>query len=192
MGDGKHFLVFPVRSGRLLNYVGFVPTVEQTRESWSAPGDPEVLRSEFVGWDTRINELLSKVDSTFWWGLYDREPLERWTTGRLTLLGDAAHPMLPHLGQGANQSIEDGVAIATLLNRADRESAPNILLTYERLRRERTSQVQRGSRQNGTRYDSGANDLDERDREIARATAFRWSIYDYDAEESANAALLTL
>ena len=109
---------------------------------------------EFAGWDPRIETLLSQVQTTFRWALYDREPLPTWTKGRLTLLGDAAHPMLPHLGQGANQSIEDGMALATILARADRESAPAALLAYERLRRERVAQVQRGARENGMRYDS--------------------------------------
>jgi len=103
LGKGKHFLTFPVRAGTLINYVGFVPADEVMKESWSAPGDPDVLRREFAGWDTRIEFLLSQVQATFRWALYDREPLPSWTKGRLTLLGDAAHPMLPHLGQGANQ-----------------------------------------------------------------------------------------
>ena len=85
---------------------------------------PDVLRREFAGWDPRIESLLSQVQATFRWALYDREPLPTWTKGRLTLLGDAAHPMLPHLGQGANQSIEDGMALATILARADRRPPP--------------------------------------------------------------------
>ena len=117
LGKGKHFLSFPVRSGELINYVGFVPADAEMKESWSAPGDPDVLRREFEGWDPRIGTLLSQVEKTFRWALYDREPLPTWTRGRLTLLGDAAHPMLPHLGQGANQSIEDGMALATILAR---------------------------------------------------------------------------
>ena len=124
------------------------------KESWSAPGDPDVLRREFAGWDPRIGTLLRQVQTTFRWALYDREPLPTWTRGRLTLLGDAAHPMLPHLGQGANQSIEDGMALATILARTDRASVPAALLAYERLRRERVAQVQRGARENGLRYDS--------------------------------------
>ena len=85
------------------------------KESWSAPGDPDSFAHEFAGWDPRIESLLQKVQTTFRSALYDREPLPTWTRGRLTLLGDAAHPMLPHLGQGANQSIEDGMALATIL-----------------------------------------------------------------------------
>jgi salicylate hydroxylase len=133
------------------------------KESWSAPGDPDVLRREFWGWDPRIGILLSQVEKTFRWALYDREPLPAWTRGRLTLLGDAAHPMLPHLGQGANQSIEDGMALATILARASHASVPAALLAYEQLRRERVAAVQRGARENGMRYDSSYADLGVRD-----------------------------
>jgi salicylate hydroxylase len=188
LGQGRHFLAFPVRSGKLINYVGFVPTDEQMKESWTAPGDPEVLRQAFAGWDPRIHRLLKEVQQTFRWALYDREPLPSWTNKRLTLLGDAAHPMLPHLGQGANQSIEDGMALATILAHADRASAPQALLAYERLRRERVAQVQRGARENGLRYDSAYSDLGIRDAEITAHAAFRKRLYDHDVVPDAQAA----
>ena len=121
LGKGKHLLVFPVRAGKLINFVGFVPPDAEMKKSWSAPGDPDALRAEFAGWDPRIEGLLKQVQHTFRSALYDREPMPVWTKGRLTLLGDAAHPMLPHLGQGANQSIEDGMALATILAHADRK-----------------------------------------------------------------------
>jgi salicylate hydroxylase len=191
LGPSKHFLAFPVRAGQLINYVGFVPADEQMKESWSAPGDPDVLRQEFVGWDPRIEALLRHVDTTFRWALYDREPLPTWTRGRLTLLGDAAHPMLPHLGQGANQAMEDGIALATILGRADRATAPDTLLTYERLRRERVAVVQRGARENGLRYDSSYADLGLRDAEIAAHATFRKSLYDYDVVPKAQAIAAT-
>jgi salicylate hydroxylase len=192
LGKAKHFLSFPVRGGKLINYVGFVPADEEMKESWSAPGDPDVLRREFAGWDPRIGSLLSQVQATFRWALYDREPLPTWTRGRLTLLGDAAHPMLPHLGQGANQSIEDGMALATILARADRETAPAALLAYERLRRERAALVQRGARENGLRYDSSYADLGVRDAEITAHAAFRKRLYDHDVLPEAQAAAITL
>src|SRR5205085_3177622 len=163
------------------------------KESWSAPGDPDLLRREFAGWDPRIGSLLSQVQATFRWALYDREPLPTWSRGRLTLLGDAAHPMLPHLGQGANQSIEDGMALATILARANRKTAPAALLAYERLRRERVALVQRGARENGLRYDSANSDLRARDAELKAHAAFRRRLYDHDvvpAAEAAAAALL--
>jgi hypothetical protein len=146
MSPSRHFLAYPVRAGRLVCYVDFVPTDEQMRESWSAPGDPDTLRREFAGWDPRIDELLGHVRTSHRWGMYDRQSLARWTRGWLTLLGDAAHPMLPHVGQGANQSIEDGMALATLLAAADRQSAPALLRHYEVLRRERIAAVQHGAR----------------------------------------------
>ena len=192
LGKGKHFLTFPMRAGTLINFVGFVPADDEMRESWSAPGDPDSLRREFAGWDSRIESLLQKVQATFRSALYDREPLPTWTRGRLTLLGDAAHPMLPHLGQGANQSIEDGMALATILARADRAAAPAALLAYERLRRERVGQVQRGARENGLRYDSAYSDLGIRDAELAAHAAFRKRLYDHDVVPEAQAAATAL
>ncbi len=192
LGKGKHFLTFPVRAGELINYVGFVPADQEMKESWSAPGDPDVLRREFAGWDPRIESLLSQVEATFRWALYDREPLPTWTRGRLTLLGDAAHPMLPHLGQGANQSIEDGMALATILAQANRATVPAALLAYEHLRRERVAQVQRGARENGLRYDSANPDLGIRDAEITAHAAFRRRLYDHDVVPEAKAAATAL
>jgi len=192
LGKGKHFLTFPLRAGQLINYVGFVPADEEMRESWSAPGDPDLLRREFSGWDPRIELLLGQVSATFRWALYDREPLPTWSRGRLTLLGDAAHPMLPHLGQGANQSIEDGMALATILARANRKTVATALLAYEGLRRERVGSIQRGARENGLRYDSANPDLGVRDAQIAAHAAFRRRLYDHDVVPEAEAAALAL
>ena len=192
LGKGRHFLAFPVRAGKLINYVGFVPTDEEMKESWSAPGDPEVLRQAFAGWDPRIHQLLREVQITFRWALYDREPLPVWTKQRLSLLGDAAHPMLPHLGQGANQSIEDGMALATILAQADKTTAPMALLAYEKLRRERVAEVQRGARANGLRYDSAYSDLGVRDAEITAHAEFRKTLYDHDVVPDAQAAAVAL
>jgi salicylate hydroxylase len=192
LGEARHFLTYPLRAGSLINFVGFVPADEEMKESWSAPGDPDALRGEFAGWDPRIGSLLQQVEMTFRSALYDREPLPTWTKGRLTLLGDAAHPMLPHLGQGANQGIEDGMALATILARADRKTVPAALLAYERLRRERVAQVQRGARENGLRYDSAYADLRVRDAEIAAHAAFRRRLYDHDVVPEAQTAAAAL
>jgi salicylate hydroxylase len=192
LGKGKHFLTFPVRAGQLINYVGFVPADDEMKESWSLPGDPDVLRREFAGWDPRIESLLSQVSATFRWALYDREPLSTWSRGRLTLLGDAAHPMLPHLGQGANQAIEDGMALATILARANLETVATALLAYEGLRRERVGSIQRGARENGLRYDSANPDLGVRDAQIAAHAAFRRRLYDHDVVPEAETVALSL
>jgi salicylate hydroxylase len=191
-GPSKHFLVFPVRHGEMVNYVGFVPTDEEMKESWSAPGDPDVLRREFEGWDPRIATVLTEVDRTFRWALYDREPLPTWSKGRLTLLGDAAHPMLPHLGQGANQGIEDGMALATILSLVDHAAVPAALAAYERLRRERVAEVQLGARKHGLRVDSMVADLAQRDAELAAHADFRKHLYAYDVVPHARAAAAAL
>jgi salicylate hydroxylase len=189
LGAGKHFLVYPVRAGQLLNYVGFVASTTETKESWSAAGDPAALAREFAGWDPMVEAIIRQVDATFWWGLYDREPLSTWTQGRLTLLGDAAHPMLPHVGQGANQAIEDAVALATVLSEAEPATAPQALQVYAAVRRQHTARVQSIARTNGARYDSVTTDLGGRDRQLAHQAQERAWIWDCDAEVEAAAAM---
>jgi salicylate hydroxylase len=143
----------------------------------------------FDGWDPRVVRLLKAVESCFWWGLYDRMPLASWTKGRLALLGDAAHAMLPHLGQGANQAIEDGVALSVLLEGRDPADVPVIVPQYEKLRRARTDIIQAEARKNGLRYDSKYANLHQRDREIADLGTLRKSLFDYDVERVAIAHL---
>ncbi|MCW2550394.1 MAG: 2-polyprenyl-6-methoxyphenol hydroxylase [Mycobacterium sp.] len=176
-GDGKHLIAYPVRAGELINYVGFVPADEQMRESWSAPGDPTILAAAFADWTPQVRRLLSRVETTLKWGLYDREPLPRWTDGRLTLLGDAAHPMLPHMGQGANQAIEDALALAILLRGVPAADAPTALTRFQMLRRDHTARVQRSARVNGLRFDA------------AKPLSLNQSwVRDYDVEKEALAA----
>src|SRR5262245_6159722 len=192
LGAGKHFLVFPVRATELINYAGFVTSDEALKESWSAVGDPVALARQFAGWDPQVEAIIAQVKTTFRWGLFDREPLSTWTRGRLTLLGDAAHPMLPHAGQGANQAIEDALAVATVLSRADRASAPLALLIYERLRRERTAGVQRMSRFNGALYEADSGDMSARDGQLAAQPEQRAWIWNYDAQAEASVAAKSL
>jgi len=192
LGAGKHFLVFPVQANKLVNYVGFVPSDEPLKESWSAVADAGRLSREFRGWDPLVEAVIAKAKTTFRWGLFDREPLQTWTRGRLTLLGDAAHPMLPHAGQGANQAIEDAIALATILGHADRVTAPRALLMYEQLRRERTAGVQRMSRFNGALYEAARGDLRARDAQLAPVPQTRGWIWNYDAQAEASAAAQAL
>lgn len=115
LGPNRRFMIYPVRAGELLNYVGFVPMDQEIKESWSAAGDPAALSAEFAGWDLMVQEVLGQVKTCFRWGLYDREPLRRWSSGRLTLLGDAAHPMYPRGSNGAAQAIIDARSLADRL-----------------------------------------------------------------------------
>ena len=189
LGAGKRFMAYPVRANQLLNYVAFVPTDEQLKESWSAPGDPAALAAEFAGWDPLVGTILDEVTTCFRWGLYDREPLRSLGRGRLTLLGDAAHPMLPHAGQGANQALEDGLALATILLHADRATAPDALRIYESVRRERTAGIQALSRTDREHYEA-SSDLDARDRQLGSRTMDRAWIWNYDAEAEAAALVV--
>jgi salicylate hydroxylase len=178
LGAGKLLLVYPVRAGELLNYVGVVQASEQMRESWSAPGDPRQLAAEFAdGWDPLVGRLLAQVKTTFQWGLYDRDPLPHWSRGRLTLLGDAAHPMLPFERQGANQAIEDGMALATLLQGASAAEVADVLVRYQVLRHERAAALQQGSRVNEALRGLVQPSL---------TTGLSW-VLDYDVEAAARA-----
>jgi salicylate hydroxylase len=148
-----------------------------------------MLAQEFAGWDPLVESIIGQVDTTFRWRLHDREPLSKWTNGRLTLLGDAAHAMLPHVGQGANQAIEDGAALAAVLGAADRTTAAQALLTYESVRRDRTTRVQQISRSSLVRMRAASGSAGER-REPPRAEEMSW-LFGYDAEAEVYAAMGT-
>jgi salicylate hydroxylase len=190
LGKGRSFLCYPVSGGRLINMVAFVPTNLESEESWTAPGDLKALAVEYAGWDNPVLETIGALDQTFRWGVYDRAPLPYWSAGRMTLLGDAAHPMVPHLGQGAAQAIEDGFTLAVLLEGAKRQDVPRRLRAYERLRLERTSQIQTMARDTGRFFRTEYGDVTERDRLKAKwMDATRW-IRGHDAEKTAQEALL--
>jgi salicylate hydroxylase len=140
----------------------------------------------FDGWHHDVREIMRSVDETFIWALFDRAPLDRWSVGRVTLLGDACHPMLPFMAQGAAQSIEDGATLAACLTAAGAD-VPGALRDYERLRIPRTARLQAISTDNKTRYhlpDGPAQR--ERDAGMAEGATV-WSfdsvawIYDHDA-----------
>ena len=146
LGPGRHFVHYPISSGRLVNVVAIVPAGDWRTESWTAEGRVEDMAREFEGWDARLRQLIGAATETRRWALYDRTPLETWSAGRVTLLGDAAHAMLPFYGQGAAQAVEDATALADCLGGADASTAPAALLRYEALRRPRASRVQLMSR----------------------------------------------
>ncbi|MEQ8690108.1 MAG: FAD-dependent monooxygenase [Pseudomonadales bacterium] len=151
-GPGKHFVHYYVRGGELVNCVCVVEKEGWTLESWTEPGDVQELRHDFAGWHDDIQQLLANVapDSLYKWALFDREPMPHWSQGCVTLLGDACHPTLPFMAQGAAMAIEDGAVLARCITLGDKPSAqlPAQLLRYERLRRPRTARIQNGSRRN--------------------------------------------
>jgi salicylate hydroxylase len=189
MGEGRSFICFPVSQGRLINIVAFVPSPRDMDETWFAPGDVAALAAEYEGWDTPVGDLIAALDHTFRWGIYDRPPLPYWSSGHVTLLGDAAHPMVPHLGQGAGQAIEDGFALAVLLEHAGRDEIPARLKAYQDLRLERTGRVQAASRLAGRFYRSAGGDLTEQALRMQRLMSAAGWIIPHDAEKAALALL---
>lgn len=152
-GRGRHFVHYYVRGGALVNFVGVVERADWTHESWTEQGDKAELARDFAGWPAPVAALIEAVPEAWRWALFDRPALPRWTTGRASLLGDAAHPMLPSFAQGASQAIEDGEAVARhLLSGAEVEAA---LMAYQDERLERTTRVQALSRRNARLFHMG-------------------------------------
>tara|TARA_R110002072_G_scaffold1780_9_gene14727 strand:- start:4120 stop:5304 length:1185 start_codon:yes stop_codon:yes gene_type:complete len=146
-GPGKHFVHYYVRGGTLVNCVCVVEKRGWEVESWTEPGDVSELKHDFSGWHEDIQQLINHADSDslFKWALYDRAPMSRWGQGRVSLLGDACHPTLPFMAQGAAMAIEDAAVLAGCLE--DQNLVEN-LNRYEMLRRPRTASIQNGSRRN--------------------------------------------
>ncbi|MCC6890638.1 MAG: FAD-dependent monooxygenase [Hyphomicrobiales bacterium] len=136
-----------VRRGELVNWIAHFET-DWRNESWSVESDWREAAQAFDGWHPTLAALFSRTERCYKWALYDRDPLPRWTQGRVTLLGDAAHPMLPYLAQGAGQAIEDGYVLADRLAQ-HRHDAPAALAAYEAARRPRTARIQLHARERG-------------------------------------------
>ena len=131
-------------------------------------------------WDSRLRQLIVSATETKRWALYDREPLERWTKGRITLLGDAAHAMLPFLAQGAAQATEDAAALADCLEPADEHSVEEALQRFEDLRRPRANRILIGSRGRGIRnHLPDGLEQRRRDEELAAGDPLRQSAWLY-------------
>jgi salicylate hydroxylase len=185
LGPGHHFVHYPISGGRLVNIVAIGPAGAWRTESWTADGEISDLLAEYEGWDDRVRQLIVSATSTKRWAMYDRDPLEQWTAGRVTLLGDAAHAMLPFFAQGAAQAIEDAVVLARCLQGAEAESVPQALQRYESIRRPRTSQVQLMSRGREVRnHLPDGPEQQRRDSELAKGDPLRDSawLYGYDLD----------
>ena len=186
-GRGRHFVHYYVRGGALVNFVGVVEGAHGASESWTGQGDKRELARDFAGWPEPVVALIDRVAEAWRWALFDRPPLAAWSKGRASLLGDAAHPMLPSFAQGASQAIEDAEALGRLLRPGKDVAAA--LTAYEAERRARTARVQGLSRRNARIFHAGAfaPPLFAAEAALARlgltrgAARFDW-LYGYGAE----------
>jgi salicylate hydroxylase len=186
MGPGRHFVHYFVSQRRLVNFVAIIEQDTWTGESWTDRGEVADALAAFEGWHPQVRAILGAVNETYIWALFDRPPLARWSVGRITLLGDACHPMVPFMAQGAAQAIEDGATLTACLLEVD-SGIPTALERYEQLRLPRTSRLQALSTANKTRFHLPDGEAQrERDRQMATEStdwsfdAVAW-IYEHDA-----------
>jgi salicylate hydroxylase len=167
LGPGRHVVHYPVSGGELVNVVAIAPAGDYVTESWTATATVAEFLAEFATWDGRLTSLIESARTPGRWALLIRQPLPRWTWGPVTLLGDAAHPMLPFLGQGAAQAFEDAAVLAHCLA-DDRRNPARALGRYESERLGRAGRVQRGSHAR-----AGYNHLPDGDAQRSRDKALR-------------------
>ena len=192
MGPKRSVVMYYVRAGELFNWVGITPYDAQRAESWSAQAPREAALNQYEGWHEQVTSLIEASQSLFVTAISDRAPLDRWVNGRIALMGDAAHAMLPFHAQGAVQSIEDAWVLARCLERGQ-DSLPAALLRYQELRHDRATRVQQQSRAaEHTFHMSDASDVEARNTRFKQmqakaANGFprgqQW-LFAYDAEQA--------
>ena len=149
MGPGKHCVTYRLRGGTLANLVAVVERDDWTTESWSERGTTAQAIAEFADWHPTILKILSEAKELYRWALFDRPPLEKWVDRRVALLGDAAHPMLPFMAQGA-MAVEDAWVLAQQI--VHQKDISKALKNYQALRYDRASAVQAQSRANAKTF----------------------------------------
>ena len=148
-GEDRHIVIYYVKPDRSEIYlVTSQPEPEFRIESWSAKGDVGELRSGFTGFDPEVEHVLAACPDVHKWAIFDREALDQWTDGKVTLLGDACHPMTPYMAQGAAMAIEDAAVLSRCLNSVDASGVADAFRRFEATRKERTTRVQETSRAN--------------------------------------------
>jgi salicylate hydroxylase len=188
LGPDGHVVHYWVSGGRMMNVVCIVEHGDWTRESWTDKGEVADVLARYEGWHPTVRSLIGAFPQTFIWALHDRAELPCWSAGRVTLLGDACHPMLPMMAQGAAQSIEDGAALATLL-KAMPDDITSALARYEAVRKPRATKLQQASAANRSRFHLPDGEA-QRARDEALATSGDRSIanigwlYVHDAAEA--------
>ena len=151
MGPDGHCVHYWVSAKRLMNVVCIVEQGTWQSESWTDKGNVADVMARYEGWHPTVRGLIQAFPETFVWALHDRAPLPAWTRGRVALLGDACHPMLPMMAQGAAQAIEDGGTLAAIL-RTMKDDVPAALRRYEELRKPRATRLQEASAVNRVRF----------------------------------------
>ncbi|MFG1717142.1 FAD-dependent monooxygenase [Micromonospora chalcea] len=186
-GPDQHCVCYPVSAGRQVSFGATVPATDWRQESWSGRGDVTQLAAAYAGWHPDVTRLIAAADRVGRWALHDRDSIDRLSAGRVTLIGDAAHPMLPFQAQGANQAVEDAVVLAVCLAGVEPAGLGAALRRYERIRLPRTTRIQRQSRANAEMFHL-ADGADQRRRDVAAQSSsgldrHEW-LFGYDAEKA--------
>ncbi|WP_345575311.1 FAD-dependent monooxygenase [Nonomuraea rosea] len=186
-GPDQHCVCYPVSSGRQVSFGATVTAPDWREESWSARGSVRDLAPVYTGWHEDVTRLIDAAETVSRWALHDRESLDRFGSGRVAVIGDAAHPMLPFRAQGANQAIEDAVALARCLLEEGADGLGAALRRYSRIRLSRTSRIQRESRDSVRSFHLADGDAQRRRDTAARTSSgldrHQW-LFGYDAERA--------
>jgi salicylate hydroxylase len=186
-GPDQHCVCYPVSSGRQVSFGATVIAPDWTEESWSARGRVLDLAHAYEDWHPDVTRLIDAAETVGRWALHDRDSIDRLSSGRVAVIGDAAHPMLPFRAQGANQAIEDAVALAHCLAAADEAGQSTALRRYEGVRLPRTSRIQRESRDSVRTFHLADGDAQRRRDAAARTSSsldqHQW-LFGYDAEQA--------
>ena len=150
VGPGGHCVHYPVRGGTLLNFVGLLERDDWRVESWTVQGSADEFCNDFRNWHPDIHATIRSGDTPYKWALFARPPMPSWTEGRVTLLGDACHSMLPMMAQGAVMALEDGLVLGRCVKKYG--VVPEALQRYEAVRRERANKCVQAAIENTKRF----------------------------------------
>lgn len=151
VGPGAHVIHYPVHAGEFVSFTGIVEKSGWAKESWTEQGSVDECKADYAGWHEDVQALIARLDQPLRWAMMIRSPLSNWTNGSVTLLGDAAHPTLPFLAQGAAMAIEDGCVIARALH-AHADDPQLALKVYQATRLDRTTRIVDASAANTQRF----------------------------------------
>jgi salicylate hydroxylase len=158
VGPGRHVVTYYIRGGDTVNFAAFEERPEYKDESWAGQGDPLELHKTFASWHPEVSAVAALVDQPFMWALTDHDELPQWSDGAVALVGDACHPTLPYMAQGAAMALEDAFVLASLVSS---HAVPEALVKYERIRKQRTTMLQGIARTNGRMFHSTGNLTDQ-------------------------------